>query len=117
MVGVTGWIIVLLLPDHYEASARVFVDARTPLRPVLQGIAIEEDYESQLALVREALLSRPQLETVIRQTNLGAGVAATPGGLEALIAKLQNQIHVITTSANRGGGDRSGGDAIYTISY
>ena len=60
MVAIVGWIIVLSLPDRYEASARVFVDARTALQPILQGIAIEEDYQSQLALVREALLSRPQ---------------------------------------------------------
>ena len=54
MVAIAGFAIVLLLPDHYEASARVFVDARTALQPVLQGIAIEEDYQSQLVLVREA---------------------------------------------------------------
>jgi uncharacterized protein involved in exopolysaccharide biosynthesis len=67
-----AWLAVLALPDRYEATARVYVDARTALRPVLEGIAIEEDYDSQLALVREALLSRPQLEAVARATNLDA---------------------------------------------
>src|SRR5262245_34010192 len=112
-VALLGWAMVLLMPDHYEASARVFVDARTALRPVLEGIAIQEDYESQLALVREALLSRPQLETVVRRTNLDAGkAAATPAALEALISTLQQQIKVTTAAASvataaasRGGGD------------
>jgi polysaccharide chain length determinant protein (PEP-CTERM system associated) len=112
VVALLGWAVVLTMPDRYEASARVFVDARTPLRPVLQGIAIEQDYESQISLVREALLSRPQLETVVRQTNLDAGMAATPAGHEALIAQLQRQIQVVATAPSR-----SGSDAIYTISY
>lgn len=112
VVALLGWAVVLAMPDRYEASARVFVDARTPLRPVLQGIAIDTDYDSQLSLVREALLSRPQLETVVRQTNLDSGIAATPAGLEALINKLQNQIQVTATTPSR-----SGGDATYTISY
>jgi polysaccharide chain length determinant protein (PEP-CTERM system associated) len=113
-VALAIWAVVLILPDRYEASARVFVDARTALRPVLQGIAIEEDYESQLSLVREALLSRPQLETVARKTKLDVDVT-TPTEMDALISALQKQIKVgsVTTDERRG----QAGDTIYTISY
>lgn len=109
-----AWGVVLMLPDRYEAVARVYVDARTPLRPVLEGIAIQQDYESQLNLVREALLSRPQLETVARQTNLDANVT-TPKGLEALINGLQKQINIVSVSTARHGGQQT--DALYTIAY
>jgi polysaccharide chain length determinant protein (PEP-CTERM system associated) len=115
MVAVAGWAIVLLLPDHYEASARVYVDARTALQPVLQGIAIEEDYQSQLVLVREALLSRPQMQSVARQTNLDTHVR-TPAQLDALVTELQKQIHVTVANpiASRPNQPQ---DSIYTISY
>jgi polysaccharide chain length determinant protein (PEP-CTERM system associated) len=110
-----GWLVVLSLPDRYEATARVYVDARTPLRPVLQGIAIEEDYDSQLALVREAILSRPQLEAVARATNLDAKVT-TEAGMEGLITALQRQISVTATLSQAPGGQQST-DTIYSISY
>ena len=112
VVALAIWSIVMVMPDRYEASARVFVDAQTPLRPVLEGIAIEEDYESQVALVREALLSRPQLETVARKANLDKNITA-PGQMDALIGALQSQI-VVDAQASR---QKNGGDTIYTISY
>jgi polysaccharide chain length determinant protein (PEP-CTERM system associated) len=109
-----GWLFVIALPDRYEASARVYVDARTALRPVLEGIAIESDYDSQLALVREALLSRPQLEAVARKTNLDAE-ATTPTALEALIRGLQKQIQVVSTASQAQNG--AARDMIYSIAY
>lgn len=115
-VALVAWAVVLMMPDRYEASARVFVDTRTALRPVLEGIAIEDNYESQLALVREALLSRPQLEAVARRTNLDAGVT-TPAAMEALISSLQGEIQIgsaAPVAAANGGQSR---DMIYTITY
>ncbi len=110
-----GWVVVLTLQDRYQASARVYVDARTALRPVLEGIAIEEDYDSQLALVREALLSRPELEAVARKTNLDANVT-TPAQMEGLVTALQRQIAVTSVSTQRQNGSQST-DTIYTITY
>jgi hypothetical protein len=70
VVCLGGWLIVLSLPDMYEASAKVYVDTRTALRPILQGIALESDVDSQLLMVQQALLGRPHLERVAQATNL-----------------------------------------------
>jgi polysaccharide chain length determinant protein (PEP-CTERM system associated) len=115
VVALLAWLVIMALPDRYEASAKVFVDARTPLRPVLEGIAIQEDYESQLALVREALLSRPQLEAVARKTNLDANVT-TPAQMDDLVSALQRRIEVSSTTVT---GSQQGPirDTIYQISY
>lgn len=113
-VALVAWVVVLMLPERYEASARVFVDARTPLRPVLEGIAIEPDYESQLSLVREALLSRPQLEAVARQTRLDMH-ADTPAALDAVVNALQKQIEI--TGSVAGNPQAQVRNAIYAISY
>lgn len=109
-----GWLAILALPDRYEAKARVYVDARTALRPVLEGIAIEEDYNSQLALVREALLSRPQLEAVARSANLDTDVK-TEADMEKLVKRLQKQISVTSTFSQPQAGQAT--DTIYSISY
>src|SRR5262245_56084697 len=78
---VVAWGVVLMLPERFEASARVYVDARTPLRPVLKDIAVQQDFDAQLSLVKEALLSRPQLEAVARKTHLDTNVT-TPAAMD-----------------------------------
>lgn len=113
-LALAAWILILLMPNLYEASARVFVDARTPLRPVLEGIAIQEDYNSQVTLVREALLSRPQLEAVARQTGLDTDVT-NQAGMDGLVTALQSQIEVEAETATTPGASAS--DAVFTISY
>ena len=47
-----GWVVVFALPDRYEATASVFVDKRTALGPMLQGLIVEQDVEAQLNFVR-----------------------------------------------------------------
>ena len=46
-VCVGGWVYVMTLPDLYEASTQVYVDANTGLTPLLQGLAVEQDVDSQ----------------------------------------------------------------------
>jgi polysaccharide chain length determinant protein (PEP-CTERM system associated) len=70
LVCVVGWAFVLAMPDMYYAGSRVFVDTRTSLRPVLEGLTIEQDVDAQLNLVRQSLLGRPQLEKVAQEVGL-----------------------------------------------
>ncbi len=116
IIAMLAWIVVLVLPDKYEATARVYVDARTPLKTYVKDIAIEQDFAAQLALVREALLSRPQLEAVARKTNLDAGVKDT-AGMDAVVAALQRQIVVTSTSMSQPTWNQQQSDALYVISY
>jgi polysaccharide chain length determinant protein (PEP-CTERM system associated) len=73
-VCLVAWPIVLTLPNKYEARARVFVDPTTALRPVIQGLAIEQDLNAELNLVRQSLLSRSHLQKIVAQ----AGLASKP---------------------------------------
>src|SRR5688572_11861987 len=93
VVCIAGWLAVSSIPDTYEANARVYVDSRSILRPLLQGLAINPDVASGLDLVRQALLSRPQIERVARETDLDLR-AKTPEQKEALIRGLQERISI-----------------------
>jgi polysaccharide chain length determinant protein (PEP-CTERM system associated) len=111
VVCVAGWVAVMAMPDIYAATARVFVDTRTALGPLLQGIAVDADVDSQLDRVKTAILGRPHLERVARETKLDAH-APTPQALSKLIDALREQIKIEGGPAGR---DQSGG--LYVISY
>jgi polysaccharide chain length determinant protein (PEP-CTERM system associated) len=73
-ICLVAWPVVLTLPNKYEARARVFVDPSTALKPVIQGLAIEQDLNGELNLVRQSLLSRANLLKIAHD----AGFAPKP---------------------------------------
>jgi polysaccharide chain length determinant protein (PEP-CTERM system associated) len=118
-ICMVGWLVVATLPDRYEASARVYADSRTVLQKVVDGIAIDQDFDSELQMVREALLSRPQVEAVAHKTKLDATVTDA-AGMDRLITNLQEGISVVGTSSGDRGVRRGANekrDIVYTISY
>lgn len=112
LVCLAGWAYVMAIPNVYQATARVYLDTQSSLRPLLQGLAVNPDVESDLALVRQALTSRPQLEKVARETELDLA-AKTPEAKERLIAKLQKDIQI----QNEGRVGNSTTDGTYRISF
>jgi len=109
---VAGWVIVFALPDMYEASAKVYVDTRTILKPLLDKITVDADIHSQLRLVRQAMLGRPQLEAVARKTGLDSR-AHTPEEVAAMVDQLRGRI----TIDGGGSADREAGGGLYIIAY
>jgi polysaccharide chain length determinant protein (PEP-CTERM system associated) len=113
-VGLLGWLVVLALPPVFQASSRVYVDTTAVLRPLLQGIAIDQDVQAQLNFVRQALLSMPQLERVARETDLDVK-ADTPEEKQRMLVKLRDDI-VIDAVAQPGKRENEA-SSLYTISY
>ncbi|MDH3645284.1 MAG: chain length-determining protein [Gammaproteobacteria bacterium] len=102
---VIGWAVVYSLPNVYEATTRVFVDTDSVLRPLLRGLTTESNVMNQVNMMTRALLSRPHLEEVARETDLDLR-ADTPREMEGLIDKLQTSIQI-----------RQSRDRLYTISF
>lgn len=111
-ICVLGWIYVMVLPDVYEANARVYVDTQSALRPLLRGIAVEPNVESNLAVVRQAILSRPNLEKVAHQTRLDER-AKTPEALARLIDGLRLRVSIDSDSRARS----TASDGLYRITF
>ncbi|HRX60480.1 MAG TPA: Wzz/FepE/Etk N-terminal domain-containing protein [Candidatus Competibacter sp.] len=105
LVCVIGWIIVCILPKQYEASARVFVDAQTILRPVLQGLTVDINPSAQVEMISRTLFSRPNLEKIAQLTGLD-NQAKDSQELERLLNRLKGGLDF----------NKSGTD-LYTITY
>lgn len=106
LVAIAGFIKVIMLPDEYQTSARVFVDTQTILKPLLAGMTSVPNTEQQVAIMSRTLLSRPNVERVMRMVDLDLG-ARTVREHEAQLDDLMSRIKISGTSAYD----------IYTISY
>jgi polysaccharide chain length determinant protein (PEP-CTERM system associated) len=117
VLAIIGWAYVFTLPDVYQASTRVFVDTKTALKPVLQGLTIDQDVNAQLNLVRNSLLTGPQLESVAEEVGLlNAGIKGSQERL-SVVNGLRSRIDLQVSLASQGEGyDREGG-SIYAIQY
>jgi polysaccharide chain length determinant protein (PEP-CTERM system associated) len=110
-VAILGWTVVWLMPNVYEASARVYVDASSALRPLLQGIAVDAPVDAQLNYVKQQLLSRPALEKVARATDLDLK-ATTPEDKQAIVDGLTKGITIQLAPI-----DKNNPDRLYQITY
>jgi len=105
-VAVIGAVVLLRIPDRYEATARVYVDTQTVLRPLMAGLAIQPNVEEQINMLARTLITRPNVEKLIRSADLDL---ATMSQIEK--DKLVDSVTQRIKFAGAGRGD------IYGLSY
>ena len=99
LVCTAGWIGAAFIPTKYESTARVYLNADPLLTPLLRGLAADTDPGRHLDFMQRTLLSRPNLEQLIRLTDLDT-VVRTPGEKEALFKRLASDISVTPVTLN-----------------
>lgn len=111
LVCLASWIIVERIPDRYLSSAQVHIDTDSMLGPLMRGIAADTGASllTRLNLVRRTLLSRPNLEQLMRMTDLDI-VAKSPAEKEYLLASLKSRLKI-----NVGG--RRGAANLFQVSF
>jgi polysaccharide chain length determinant protein (PEP-CTERM system associated) len=100
-----GWVVVYTIPNQFESSARLFVDADAVLTPLLRGLAADSAPTTQLEILQRTLLSRPNLEKLVSKTDLDLTLNS-PSDRERLLTRLGNEIHVNPQTKN-----------LFTITY
>jgi polysaccharide chain length determinant protein (PEP-CTERM system associated) len=115
-VAVLGWTLVFSLPDRYESSARVFVDTRTALKPVIKDLSIEQDVNAQLNFVRQSLLAGQQLRKIAEQTGVLLPTVREPARQARILKNLADGVTLDVRSASDNPRDEAAGN-IYSISY
>lgn len=71
IIAVLGAGVVYVMRDRYEASARVFVDTQTVLKPLMNGLAFQPDVDQQVRMLARTLISRPNVERLIQSPRIG----------------------------------------------
>ncbi len=98
-VSVLGWAVVVMLPDKFESQARIYVDTGSLLAPLLRGIAVESNMDQEVLIMERTLLSRPNLEQVMRMNDMDL-TTTSPGDVESLLARLAEEIDVKAQTKN-----------------
>lgn len=106
VAGAVGAVVVLAMPDRYEASARIFVDTQSILKPLMSGLAVQPNVEQQVVMLSRTLISRPNLEKLVRMADLDLK-NQTKAEQEATIEALQKALSIQSTAK----------DNLYTLSY
>jgi polysaccharide chain length determinant protein (PEP-CTERM system associated) len=96
-VCLVGWAVVLLMPNQYGVSAKVYLDTSTMLTPVLRGIALDQNVRlSTILMIRRTLLTRPNLEAISRAADLDLKTR-TPSEFDELLEGLAKHISLVET--------------------
>ncbi len=106
VVALAGTAFVMRIPDQYEASARIYVDTQSILKPLMAGLTVQPNVEQQINMLSRTLMSRPNLEKLVRMADLDLK-ANTPAEQDRLIDGLTKAISIRNT----------GRDNLYTLNY
>jgi polysaccharide chain length determinant protein (PEP-CTERM system associated) len=106
LVAAAAAVVVLLIPDRFEAQARVYVNTQSILRPLMSGLAVQPDIEQQVTMLSRTLISRPTVEKLIRMSDLELKTT-NKAERDQLIQSVTNSVAI--RSAGR--------DNLYTLSY
>ncbi len=106
LVAIAGLVFLLITPDQYEASARMYVDTQTVLKPLMSGLAVQPNVDQQVSMLSRTLLGRPNVEKLIRMADLDLDLK-TREKRDALVDGLIKDIEVKGTPT----------DNLYSIRY
>lgn len=91
LVALLGWGLVVSQPNTYTSSARIFIDATSIMKPLLEGLAIDWDINLDPEVMKQTLTTRANLEQVARLTDLDL-TATTPAQMEHLLNLMRSRI-------------------------
>lgn len=106
VVGLIGLVVSFVVPDRYEAQARIYVDTQSMLKPLMSGLAVQPNVEVQVKMLSQTLISRPNIEKLVRMADLDLK-KQTKAEQEALIEQLMKRLTIGSTSR----------DNLYTLGY
>jgi polysaccharide chain length determinant protein (PEP-CTERM system associated) len=106
LCAVVGATVVWRIPDQYEATARIFVDTDSILKPLMSGLAVQPNVDQQMAMLSRTLVSRPNLERLVRMADLDLA-SRSKTDQDAVIERLQKSIVI----------GSAGGANLYSMSY
>ncbi|NOT16322.1 MAG: hypothetical protein HOP21_12300 [Methylotenera sp.] len=93
IICISGWLYVSAMPNKYTSQAKVHVETRTMLQPLLAGMTIESDVRGLLRVMQQLMFTKSNLEQIIKLSALDKTVQS-PAEREQLFDTLKREIHI-----------------------
>jgi polysaccharide chain length determinant protein (PEP-CTERM system associated) len=106
VVAIVGSVVAFKVPDRYEASARIFVDTQSILKPLMAGLAVQPNVNQQVAMLSRTLMSRPNIEKLVRMADLDLK-SESKAQQDALIESLMSSVKI----------NSAGRDNLYSLNF
>jgi polysaccharide chain length determinant protein (PEP-CTERM system associated) len=105
-VGAIGAIGLMFFQEKYEASARIFVNTASILKPLMVGMTVQPNDDQRVFNVSRVIISRPNVEKLVQAIGLDTSI----GNKEAF----EKQVDRVTKSLDLKG---TGRDNLYTLTF
>ena len=107
VVGAVGGVALWRTPNLYEASARVYVDTQTVLRPLMEGLAVQPNIDEQIGMLARTIIARPNIEKIMHSANLDVS-ASSQIERDQMVDALTKRLRFTSSGVEKN---------IYTIAY
>lgn len=82
--GLLSLAALALVPAKYEASARIFANTDSILKPLMTGLTVQPNDDQRIVMLSRVVISRPNVDKLVRAVGLDAE-ARTPEERERVI--------------------------------
>jgi polysaccharide chain length determinant protein (PEP-CTERM system associated) len=70
VVGTVALAAILVQPAKYEASARIFANTDSILKPLMTGLTVQPNEDLRIVMLSRLLISRPNVEKLVQKVGL-----------------------------------------------
>jgi polysaccharide chain length determinant protein (PEP-CTERM system associated) len=105
IICLSGWLYVSSMPNQYTSQAKVHVETRTMLQPLLSGMTVQSDVRGLLRVMQQLMFTKDNIEQIIKLSELGS-TEKTAKEQNDLIENMKKNIHI-----------NGGSDDIFVIQY
>jgi len=105
IIAIGGWAAVHKMPNVYASSARVHVDTRTMLRPLLRGLAVQSDVRGLVAIMKKLMFTQENMLKVAELAGMDVDLSSE-SKVRGLVSKLKSKVKI-----------KGGRDEIFTITF
>jgi len=102
IICIGGWSYVYKMPNIYKSTARVHVDTRTMLRPLLRGMAVQTNVRGLVLIMKKLMFTQQNILKVADEA--GLDIDLNENGIHALVQRLKSKVKI-----------QGGRDEIFTI--
>lgn len=107
LVAIAGIVVIILMPNKYEASTRIYVNSASILKPLMSGLTVLPNDDQQIAMLSRVVVSRPNVEKLVQMAALDA-LAKSKSDYEKIVDGVIKNLKI------EGG---TGRDNIYVLTF